>query len=98
MPDNTLRLQAGMPLAERQAIREQILARLLDQARIQAAETGLSARCLGHLPHRAPRLSEGQRRLEHDLCQGESAGDGCLCELHDIKQDGEGAVSPAQLP
>ena len=79
------RMRAGLPLADRQRLRAAILEDKLERARKEAAETCLSARCLGHLAHRAPTLSYDQRRAEHVKCRGESAGGGCLCEWHDAE-------------
>jgi hypothetical protein len=79
------RMRAGMPLAERQRLRAEILERYLELARRMAAEMHLTSRCLTHLEYRAKNLSHEQRRAEHVKCQGESAGDGCLCEWHDAE-------------
>jgi hypothetical protein len=92
------KMRARMSLTDRQALRALILADRQEEARRDAAEMYLTARCLMHLPHRSPGLSEEQRRAEHVRCNGESAGDGCLCPWHDSEQDEEGAVSPADLP
>jgi hypothetical protein len=87
-------MRAGMPLAERQQLRGAILEQELTAARQRAAEAHLSVRCLMHLPHRTPRLSYDQRRAEHVKCNGESIGDGCLCEWHDA----EGANAIPERP
>jgi type II secretory pathway pseudopilin PulG len=90
MPDETTgldrpKMRAGMPLAERQQLRAWLLEQALEQARRQAAEVHLSVRCRSHLPQRSPTLSYDQQRHEHTLCQGESAGNGCLCPWHDAE-------------
>jgi hypothetical protein len=95
MPDQTTerdlpKMRAGMPLAERQALRAAILDGYLDQARRAAAMVHLSVRCRSHLPDRSPTMSMAQRRAEHVRCLAESAGGGCLCEWHDDEQDEEG--------
>jgi hypothetical protein len=93
-----------MPLAERQALRALILEGKLEEARQEASEVHLSLRCLLHQPHRSPKLSYDQRRLEHVKCQAESAGDGCLCILHDDeiekaeRKHEEGGVPAKELP
>lgn len=86
MPDKTTpRMSAGMPLADRQELRAEILETALKRAREQAAEAYLSTRCRGHLEHRDARLSYDQRRAEHVKCLGESMGTGCLCTWHDAE-------------
>jgi hypothetical protein len=91
-----IKMRPGMPLADRQALRASILEARLTEARQEAAELYVSLRCLMHLEHRAPKLSYDQRRAEHVKCQGESAGDGCLCEWHDdeiAKAEAKGGAS-----
>jgi hypothetical protein len=77
----TITMRAGMPLADRQALRARILDEALERARREAAQAHLTGRCLMHV--QSTTMSYDQRRLEHVKCQGESAGDGCLCEWHD---------------
>jgi hypothetical protein len=90
-PTEQPRMSAGLSLPQRQALRASILEQELAGARQRAAEKHLSVRCLMHLEHRTPKLSEEQRRAEHVKCQGESVGDGCLCEWHDGEVRGEGS-------
>ena len=99
MTDEAVRpkMRAHMPLAEREALRAAILEDVLAEARREASEIHLTVRCLLHQPHRAPGLSEAQRRAQHVQCNGESAGNGCLCTWHDGEQDEDGAVPPAQV-
>jgi len=76
-------MRPGMPLAERRELRAYLLGQAISRATREAAEQHLSLRCLMHQEWRSPKLSYDQRRAEHVRCQGESAGDGCLCEWHD---------------
>lgn len=84
-------LRQGMSLADRMALRQEVLQRQLRLAYQRAGEYGLSEPCRLAMAVKEP----GKAKELHDSCRLEVPGGlGCLCPHHDVATGVVSGVAP----